>query len=108
LHALSLSVSCTLSLSPSCALSLSLSHVQPPKLDDIDNNSEESNTSTPELWDPYAGLKPSELDSHVLDADIEMEEDLLPREDEEVCSSMVKMMVDLEQYNDREWLPPRL
>jgi hypothetical protein len=38
---------------------------------------------------------------------MEMEEDLPPG-GEEVRASMVKMMVDLEQHNDGEWLPPRL
>jgi len=38
---------------------------------------------------------------------MKMEEDLLPG-GEEVCASMVEMMVDLEQHNDGEWLPPRL
>jgi hypothetical protein len=76
-------------------------------LDDIDNDSEESDTGAPELWDPHAGLKPSELDGHVSDADMEMEEDLPPG-GEEVHTSMVEMMVDLEQCDDGEWLPPRL
>jgi len=39
---------------------------------------------------------------------MEMEEDLPPGGEEEVCASMVKMMVNLEQCNDGEWLPPRL
>jgi len=76
-------------------------------LNDIDNDSEESDTSTPKLWDPYACLKPSELDGYVSDADMEMEEDL-PSGGEEVRASMVEMIVDLEQCNDGEWLPPRL
>jgi hypothetical protein len=38
---------------------------------------------------------------------MEMEEDLPPG-GEEVHTSMVEMMVDLEQRNDGEWLPPRL
>jgi hypothetical protein len=61
-----------------------------------------------ELWDPHAGLKPSELDSHISDADMEMEEDLPPGGEKEVHGSMVEMMVNLEQHNDGEWLPPRL
>ena len=77
-------------------------------MDDIDNDSDESDTGTPELWDPHASLKPSELDSHVSDADMVMEEDLPPGGEEEVHSSMVEMMVDLEQRDDGEWLPPRL
>jgi hypothetical protein len=76
-------------------------------LDDIDNDSEESDIGAPKLWDPHAGLKPLELDGHVSDADMEMEEDLPPR-GEEVRTSMVEMMVNLEQCNDGEWLPPRL
>jgi len=77
-------------------------------LDDINNDLDESNTGAPKLWDPYASLKPSELDGHVLDANIEMEKDLPPGGEEEVCAPMVKMMVDLEQHDDGEWLPPRL
>jgi len=77
-------------------------------LDDIDNDSEESDTSAPELWDPHAGLKPLVLDGHVSDANMEMEEDLPPGGEEEVHASMVKMMVNLEQCDDGEWLPPRL
>jgi len=77
-------------------------------LDDIDNDSDESDTGAPELWDPHAGLKLLELDSHVLDADMEMEEDLPPGGEEEVCAFMVKIMVDLEQCDNGEWLPPRL
>src|SRR6266853_4654845 len=115
-HALSLSPLCAPSLSPLCAPSLSPlwapspspSCIQHPELDDIDNDSDKSDTSAPKLWDPHASLKPSELDSHVSDADMEMEEDLPPGGEEEVCASMVKMMVNLEQCNDGEWLPPRL
>jgi hypothetical protein len=77
-------------------------------LDDIDNDLEESDTGAPELWDPHASLKPSKLDGHVSDADMEMEEDLPPGGEKEVRASMVEMMVDLEQRDDGEWLPPRL
>jgi hypothetical protein len=43
-----------------------------------------------------------------LDADIEMEDDLPSRGDWEVSASMVNMMVNLEEHDDGEWLPPRL
>jgi hypothetical protein len=96
----------TASPSRSWAPSPSPSHIQP-ELDDIDNDSEESDTGAPELWDPHASLKPLGLDGHVSDADMEMEEDLPPG-GEEVCAFMVKMMVNLEQHDNGEWLPPRL
>jgi hypothetical protein len=77
-------------------------------LDDINNDLDESDTGACELWDPHAGLKPSKLDGHISDADMEMEEDLPPGGEKEVCGSMVEMMVNLEQHDDGEWLPPRL
>jgi hypothetical protein len=114
-HAPSPSPSRAPSLSPSRAPSPSRSWApspspsrSQPELDDIDNNSEESDTGAPKLWDPHAGLKPLKLDGHVSDADIEMEEDLPPGGEKEVRASMVEMMVDLEQRDDGEWLPPRL
>jgi hypothetical protein len=60
------------------------------------------------LWDPHAGLKPSERDNLASDASIEVEDDLPLRGDEEVSAAMVNMMVDLEEHEDGEWLPPRL
>ncbi len=90
-HAPSLSPSHALSLSPSWAPSPSPSCIQCPELDDINNDSDESDTGAPELWDPHAGLKLSELDGHVSDANMEMEEDLPPGGEEEVRASMVEM-----------------
>jgi hypothetical protein len=37
-----------------------------------------------------------------------MEDDLPPGGDKEVSTAMVNMMVDLEEREDGEWLPPRL
>jgi hypothetical protein len=53
-------------------------------------------------------LKPSEKDDCASDADIEVEDDLPPGGDEEVSAAMVNMIVDLEEREDGEWLPPRL
>ena len=106
-HALSLSPLHAPSLSRSWAPSPSPSHIQP-KLDDIDNDSEESDTGAPELWDPHAGLKTLVFDGLVSVANMEMDVDLPTGGEEEVRASMVEMMVDLEQHDDGEWLPPRL
>jgi hypothetical protein len=72
------------------------------------NTDLESDTGMQNLWDPHAGLKPSEKDDCASDADIEMEDDLPPGGDEEVSAAMVNMMIDLEEREDGEWLPPRL
>jgi hypothetical protein len=47
------------------------------------------------LWDPHAGLKPSERDDLASDASIKVEDDLPPGGDEEVSAAMVNMMVDV-------------
>ncbi len=91
----------------SCTPSPSPPHIQLSEEDGIITDSE-SDTGARELWDPYAGLKPSERDDRALDADIEIEDDLPPGGDQEVSTAIVNMMVDLEECNDREWLPPRL
>jgi hypothetical protein len=81
--------------------------VQLSEADSINTDSE-SDTGALDLWDPHAGLKPSELDGCASDADVEMEDDLPSGGDREVSASMVNMMVDLEERDDGEWLPPRL
>jgi len=91
----------------SCAPSLSPPHVQLSEEDDINTDSE-SNTGARDLWDPHAGLKPSERDDLASDGSIKVEDDLPPEGDEEVLAAMVNMMVDLEEHEDGEWLPPRL
>jgi hypothetical protein len=53
-------------------------------------------------------LKPSERDDLASDASIKVEDDLPLGGDEEVSAAMVNMMVDLEECEDGEWLPPRL
>jgi len=68
----------------------------------------ESDTGVLNLWDPHASLKPLELDGCASDADVKMEDDLPSGGDREVSASMVNMMVDLEERDDGEWLPPRL
>ena len=53
-------------------------------------------------------MKPSERDDRALDAEIDIEDDLPLGGDQEVSTAMVNMMVDLEERDDGEWLPPRL
>jgi len=60
------------------------------------------------LWDPYASLKLLEKGDCASDANIEIEDDLPPRGDEEVSTTMVNIMTNLEEYEDGEWLPLRL
>jgi len=76
-------------------------------VDGINANSE-SDTSALDLWDPYASLKPSVVNNWASDADVELEGDLPPGGDKKVSTSMVNMMVDLEEYEGGEWLPPRV
>jgi hypothetical protein len=86
------------------------SHLWPAKSDGVDVDLDsESDTGTPSSWDPHAGLKPSEMDDQALDADVEMESELLPGGEEVVNTAMVKLMIDLKGCNepDEEWLPPR-
>src|SRR6266851_3717553 len=80
-HPESESITCAESESITCPKSESIAC---PESDDINNDSDESDTGAPELWDPHAGLKLSELDGHVSDANMEMEEDLPPGGEEEV------------------------
>ena len=53
-------------------------------------------------------MKPSERDDLASDGSIKVEDDLPPEGDEEVSAAMVNIMVDLEEHEDGEWLPPRL
>ncbi len=80
----------------------------PAESDGVDVDSE-SDTGTPDLWDPHVGLKPSELDGCALDASVEMESELPLGGEEEVNAAMVDLMIDLEGCDERdeEWLPPR-
>ena len=75
---------------------------------DGSNTDLESDTGTLNLWDPHASLKPSAVDDWASDADIELEDDLPPGGDKKVSTSMVNMMVNLEEHEDGEWLPPRV
>ena len=75
---------------------------------DGSNTDSESNTGALNLWDPHASLKPLVVDNQALDADIELEDDLPPRGDKKVSTSMVNMMDNLEECEDGEWLPPRV
>ena len=61
-----------------------------------DDANTDDDTSTHELWDPHAGLKPLPLDDCTLDANIEMEDDLPYGADTELSGTMVNMMVDLD------------
>ena len=69
--------------------------LRPNKSDGV-NVDAESDISMPDLWDPHAGLKPSELDGCASDADVELESELPPRGEEEVNVVMVDLMIDLE------------
>jgi hypothetical protein len=82
-------------------------YVQLSKADSINIDSE-SDIGMLDLWDPHASLKPSKLDGCALDADVEMKDNLPSRGDWEVSTFMVNMMVNLEERDDGEWLPPRL
>src|SRR6266851_3420320 len=84
------------------------SHLRPAESDGIDVDSE-SDTSAPDLWDPHVGLKPSEMDGCTSDANVEMEDELLPGGEEEVNMAMVELMIKLEgcDEQDEEWLPPK-
>ena len=53
-------------------------------------------------------MNPSERDNCASDAEIEVEDVLPPRGDNKVSTAIVNMMVDLEEREDGEWLPPRL
>ena len=83
------------------------SRLRPNESDGVDVDAE-SDTGAPDLWDPHAGLKPSELDGCASDADVELESELPPGGEEEMNAAMVNLMIDLEgDERDEEWLPPR-
>jgi hypothetical protein len=69
----------------------------------------ESDTSASDLWDPYVGLKPSEMDGCTLDANVEMEDELLPGGEKKMNVAIVELIIQLEGCNkwDEEWLPPK-
>jgi len=92
------------------ALSPGPSRLRPAESDGVDVDLDsESDTGVPSSWDPHAGLKPSEMDDQASDADVEMESELLPGEEEVVNTAMVKLMINLEGCGkpDEKWLPPR-
>ena len=76
-------------------------------VDDNDNNP--SDTGDPKLWDPYAGLKLLQLDGHMLDGEVEIEDDLPYGGAKELNGTMIDMMLNLGNYDERdgEWLPPK-
>jgi len=76
-------------------------------VDDDDDNT--SDTGDPKLWDPYASLKPSQLDGHASDGKIEIKDNLLYRGAKELNGMMIDMMLNLGDYNEHngEWLPPK-
>src|SRR5216683_1859607 len=82
--------------------------LRPAELDGVDVDSE-SDTGVPDSWDPYVGLKPSELDGCTLDAGVEMESELPPGGEKEVNAAMVNLMINLKGCDERdeEWLPLR-
>jgi hypothetical protein len=61
------------------------------------------------LWDPHAGMKPLPLDERELDASDEIEDTLPYGAFRAIQSSMVDMMVELDDKDawDIDWLPPR-
>ena len=65
-------------------------------------------TGDPRMWDPHAGMKPSELDNCGSDGEVELKDKLSDEGDVEVNGPMVDMMVDLSDCDawDLEWLPP--
>jgi hypothetical protein len=74
-----------------------------------DNDPFDSDAGVPKLWDPHAGLKPSEVDGQASDDEVEIEGDLPYGGDKEVNSMMVDMMVELGDCDehDKEWLPEK-
>jgi len=76
-------------------------------LENVDNDDIPSDTGDPKLWDPHTGLKPSMHDGHTLDGEVEIEDDLPYRGMREVNGTMVDMMLNLGNYDERdtEWLP---
>ena len=74
-----------------------------------DDNDNPSDTGDPKLWDPHAGLKPSQLDGRASDGEVEIEDDLPYEGAKELNGVMIDMMLDLGDYDkcDREWLPPK-
>jgi len=65
----------------------------------------ELDTRDPTLWDPHAGMKPSELDDCASNGELELEDDLPYGGTIEVNDPMLDMMFDL--CDDDEWLPLR-
>ena len=84
------------------------SRLRPAESDGVDVESE-SDIGVPSSWDPHAGLKPSEMDDHASDADVEMANELPPGGEEVVNVAMVELMMNLEgcDEGDEEWLPPK-
>jgi hypothetical protein len=76
-------------------------------LENVDDNDDPSDTGNPELWDPHAGLKPSQLDGCALDGEVEIEDNLPYGGARELNGVMVDMMLNLGNYDkhDLEWLP---
>jgi len=65
----------------------------------------ELDTGDPTLWDPHAGMKPSELDDCASDGELELEDDLPYGGAIEVNDPMLNMMFNL--HDDDKWLPLR-
>ena len=78
-------------------------------MENVDDDDVPSDTGDPKLWDPHAGLKPSEHDGCVLDGEVEIDDDLPYGGAREVNGAMVDMMLDLGNYDERDvkWLPPK-
>ena len=95
------------------APSLSPSHTCP--LGDADNDDDDpldlDAEDTPGLQELHVGLKPLPLpeDGEALDSEGEIEDDLPYGADKEVNSTMINMMVELGDHDERdmEWLPAK-
>jgi hypothetical protein len=73
-----------------------------------EDSSNDSDFGDPELWDPHAGLKPSEADGCASDGNLESDDGLPYGAENEMNGAMVDMMVDMDEWDtrDAEWLPP--
>jgi hypothetical protein len=78
-------------------------------LEDVGDDDVPSDTGNRKLWDPHAGLKPSKRDGRASDGEVEIKDDLPYGGKKEVNGAMVDMMLELDDYDDRdiEWLPPK-
>jgi hypothetical protein len=71
------------------------------------NDKNLSDTGLAQLWNPYVGLKPLEENGDASDDEVVIEDDLSYDATFEINDNLIKMLIEMEDAHDLDWLPPK-